>query len=93
MDGKVRADPYAVIGAGDFYTSPYCPAYAGVASVRKDMQAEAGSCVGHTRPNAALIGAPPWMLALLRIDYIWQSAAFVALSHAVWVRWGRITCG
>ena len=59
MDGNVRADPDAVIGAGDFYMSPYCPAYAGVASVRKDMQAEPGSGVGHTRPNAALIGAPP----------------------------------
>ena len=83
MDGKGRADPDAVIGAGDFYMSPYCPAYAGVAGVLKDMQAEAGSGVGHTGPTAALIGAPPWLPALLRIDYIWQSAAFVALSHAV----------
>ncbi len=79
----MRADPDAAIGAGDFYTSHYCPAYAGVAGALKDTQAEAGSGVGHTWPNAALIGAPPGMLALLRIDYIWQSAAFVALSHAV----------
>ncbi len=93
MDGKVRADPYAVIGAGDFYTSPYCALYARVAGALKDTQAEAGSGVGHTRPNAALIGAPPWLLALLHIEYIWQSAAFVALSHVVGGRWGRITCG
>ena len=83
MDGKGRADPDAVIGEGDFYMSPYCALYARVAGALKDTQAEAGSGVGHNRPNAALIGAPPWMLALLRIDYIWQSAAFVALSHAV----------
>ena len=83
MDGKGRADPDAVIGAGDFYMSPYCALCARVAGVLKDMQAEAGSGVGHTWPNAALIGAPPWLLALLRIDCIWQSAAFVALSHAV----------
>ena len=89
----MRADPDAVIGAGDFYTSPYCALYACAAGVLKDMQAEPGSGVGHTRPNAALIGAPPWMLTLLLIDYIWQSAAFVALSHAVGGRWGRITCG
>ena len=55
----MRADPDAVIGAGDFYMSPYCALYARVAGALKDTQAEAGSGVGHTRPNAALIGAPP----------------------------------
>ncbi len=46
MDGKVRADPDAVIGSGDFYTSPYCALYARVAGVLKDVQAEGGNWRG-----------------------------------------------
>lgn len=79
----VRADSNPVIVAGDFNTSPYSTMYARVAALLQDTQAEAGSGLGHTWPNGAVVGAPQWLPALLRIDYIWHSAEFVALSHQV----------
>ena len=54
-----------------------------MAAELQDTQAAAGSGLGHTWPNGVVIGAPQWLPALLRIDYIWHGAEFVTLSHRV----------
>ena len=79
----VRADPNPVIVAGDLNMSPYSVEYTQMAAELQDTQAAAGSGLGHTWPNGVVIGAPQWLPALLRIDYIWHSAEFVTLSHRV----------
>ena len=79
----VRADPNPVIVAGDFNLSPYSAEYTQMAAELQDTHAAAGSGLGHTWPSNVVIGAPQWLPALLRIDYIWHSAEFVTLSHRV----------
>ncbi len=76
-----EVDPYLV--SGDFNTSDQINGYSQLASVLKDSFREAGTGLGTTWPVAGVAGLPAIIPPFARLDYIWHSSAFEALSAYV----------
>ena len=73
--------PYIV--AGDFNTSAASLIYDEMRALMNDAWHTAGRGSGHTWPIAERIGLPRLIPPMLRIDYLWHSAALQATAAAV----------
>lgn len=76
-----EAAPYIV--AGDFNMSDASLIYDEIAAQMDDAWRAAGNGAGRTWPVAEAIGLPRMIHPVLRIDYIWASAALRATSASV----------
>lgn len=77
----VESKPFIV--AGDFNMSDASLIYDEVAALMADAWRAAGVGAGRTWPVAEAIGLPRVIRPLLRIDYIWHSAALKPAAAAV----------
>jgi endonuclease/exonuclease/phosphatase family metal-dependent hydrolase len=76
----LKAEPLPYIVAGDFNTSDQSPIYGELAAVMRDSFREAGMGLGASWPVSRVLGLPRFIPPLIRIDYIWHSDHFRALS-------------
>ena len=76
-----ESSPYIV--AGDFNMSDASLIYDDIAALMGDAWRSAGVGAGRTWPLAEAIGLPRVIQPLLRIDYIWHSAALRPTAAAV----------
>ena len=79
----VRAESLPFIIAGDFNMSDASLIYDELAAIMGDAWRGAGVGAGRTWPQAEAIGLPRVIHPLLRIDYIWHSAALRPVAAAV----------
>ena len=78
-----RRETSPFIVAGDFNMSDASLIYDEIAALTQDVWRAAGVGAGRTWPVAEAIGLPRVIQPLLRIDYIWHSAALRPTSAAV----------
>ena len=76
----LQNEPYPYFIAGDFNTSDQSPSYNRLAAVGIDSFLEVGSGFWMTWPVAAVQRLPSFVPPLIRIDYIFHSQGFRALS-------------
>jgi endonuclease/exonuclease/phosphatase family metal-dependent hydrolase len=76
----LQNEPYPYIVAGDFNTSASSATYQRLATVMHDSFREAGSGLGESWPVSASRGLPALVPPLIRIDYIWHSDHFRAIT-------------
>lgn len=81
----VQDEPYPFILAGDFNLSQHSIKYGSLAVVLDDAFRMTESGLGLTWPAAS---SPPYNLPLLRLDYVWYSAAFQAVDTEIGPRLG-----
>jgi endonuclease/exonuclease/phosphatase (EEP) superfamily protein YafD len=77
---RLQSEPYPYFMAGDFNTSDQTPSYNKLASAGIDSFREVGSGFGATWPVAAVQHLPDFVPPLIRIDYVFHSDEFRALS-------------
>lgn len=77
---RLRAEPLPYVVAGDFNMSDQSASYGQLAALLGDSFREAGIGLGTSWPNAQALGLPRLIPPLVRIDYIWHSAALRALA-------------
>ncbi|MBX3085796.1 MAG: endonuclease/exonuclease/phosphatase family protein [Anaerolineae bacterium] len=70
--------PYLV--AGDFNMSDQCMVYWDIRDRMGDTYREAGYGLGASWPVGGVNGRPTYMPAVVRIDYVWHSSQFRALT-------------
>ncbi|MBA3869339.1 MAG: endonuclease/exonuclease/phosphatase family protein [Anaerolineae bacterium] len=76
----LQSEPYPYFMAGDFNTSDQSPSYNRLAAVGIDSFREGGIGFGATWPVAAVQHLPSFVPPLIRIDYVFHSDRFRALS-------------
>ncbi len=75
---KVERDPYIV--TGDFNMSDQTMMYREITLLMSDSFREAGSGFGGSWPNSEVSQIPDFIPPFMRIDYVWHSPQFRALS-------------
>ncbi len=77
---RLDDEPLPYIVAGDFNMSDQSLIYNELAAVLSDSFREAGTGLGTSWPNAQRFGMSSLIPPLVRIDYIWHSGEFRAIS-------------
>lgn len=80
---RVKAETLPYVVAGDFNMSDQSLVYNELAAVMRDSFREAGTGLGTSWFHAQRFGLPSLIPPLVRIDYIWHSAGFRAISAAL----------
>jgi vancomycin resistance protein VanJ len=83
MLNELAGETLPCIVAGDFNMSAQSRMYGRIARIMHDSFREAGTGIGGTWPISAVAGFPRIIPPLLRLDYIWHSAHFRAMSAEV----------
>lgn len=73
-------EPHPFIVAGDFNLTEFAALYRPLAATMYDSYRIGGSGFGATWPVAKRAGLPSWLPPMVRIDYIWHSAAFKTVT-------------
>lgn len=76
----LETEPYPYIVAGDFNTSDQSATYGQIAVHMTDSFKAVGTGFAGSWPVSTARGLPGFLPPLIRIDYIWHSAAFRALD-------------
>ncbi len=76
----LQNEPYPYFLGGDFNTSDQSPSYNNLASVGIDSFRQAGAGFGATWPVASVQRLPFFVPPLIRIDYVFHSDGFRAIS-------------
>jgi endonuclease/exonuclease/phosphatase family metal-dependent hydrolase len=76
----LQNERYPYVVAGDFNTSASSATYQQLAAVMHDSFREAGSGLGTSWPVSGSRGLPALVPPLIRIDYIWHSDDFRAIT-------------
>ncbi|HEX2908132.1 MAG TPA: endonuclease/exonuclease/phosphatase family protein [Phototrophicaceae bacterium] len=84
----LQTEPYAYLIAGDFNTSSSSGIYQQLAAAMHDSFREIGAGFGGTWPVSEVLGLPGFVPPFLRLDYIWHSDQFQAVSAQVGPRLG-----
>lgn len=84
----LQNEPYPYIVAGDFNMSASSATYQRLAAAMQDSFREVGSGLGTSWPVSSARGLPAFVPPLIRIDYIWHSAHFRALTAQAGPRLG-----
>lgn len=79
----VKAETKPFIVAGDLNVSDNAVTYQALVNSLHDAYRAVGFGFGATWPNAAIVGLPSVMPPLLRIDYVWHSDQFRAITATV----------
>jgi vancomycin resistance protein VanJ len=79
---RLKSEVLPYIVAGDFNLSDQTGVYNDLAAVMRDSFREAGTGLGTSWPNVQRMGLPSVIPPLVRIDYIWHSDEFRAISAA-----------
>lgn len=89
---ELASEPLPFIVAGDFNTSAFSITYHKIASCLHDSFAEVGYGLGGTWPSGEVLHLPNVVPPLLRIDYVWHSDHFRAITARVGPYMGSDHC-